>query len=101
MSGQLAREQYKIIDGLRAWALLLLLFGRNFKFRNIQFEAILPMAKVQNDGIARIARDMNELQEARNRAAHRGTMLEMGGMKEMRSVCASVLNSLDEHLLKR
>ncbi len=101
MSGQLAREQYKIIDGLRAWALLLLLFGRNFKFRNIQFEAILPMAKVQNDGIARIARDMNELQEARNRAAHRGTMLEMGGMKEMRSVCASVLNSLDEHLVKR
>ncbi len=101
MSGQLAREQYKVIDGLRAWALLLLLFGRNFKFRNIQFEPILPMAKVQNDGVAKIARDMNELQEVRNRAAHRGTMLEMGGMKEARAICALVLNSLDEHLINR
>jgi hypothetical protein len=101
MSGQLVREQYKVIDGLRAWALLLLLFGRNFKFRNIQIEALLPMAKFQNDGVAKIARDMNELQEARNRAAHRGTMLEMGGMTEMRAICASVLNSLDAHLIKR
>ena len=59
------------------------------------------MAKVQNDGVAKIARDMNELQEVRNRAAHRGTMLEMGGMKEARGICASVLNSLDEHLINR
>ena len=100
MSGQLLREQYKAIDGLRAWALLILLFGRNFKFRNVQMEAILPMAKASNDSISKIIRDLNELQEARNRAAHRGTMLEMGGMQEMRNICASVLNSLDEHLVK-
>ena len=63
-------------------------------------EAILPMAKASNDSISKIIRDLNELQEARNRAAHRGTMLEMGGMQEMRNICASVLNSLDEHLVK-
>jgi hypothetical protein len=100
MSGQLMRDQYRTIDGLRAWAILLLLFGRNFKFRNTPLEAILPMANGNNDGIVKIAREMNELQEARNRAAHRGTMLEMGNMQEMRGLCASVLNSLNEHLVK-
>ena len=100
MSGQLMREQYRVIDGLRAWALLLLLFGRSFKFRNGQMDPLLPMAKSSNDGIAKLARDMNDLQEARNLAAHRGTMLEVANIQEMRGICSKVLNSLHEHLIQ-
>lgn len=41
---------------------------------------------------------MNDLQDVRNRAAHRGTILEMRNMGEMRALCAAVLNDLDSHL---
>lgn len=99
MTGLIMKEQYRVVDGLRAWALLLLLFGRTFKFRGQIMEPLLPLIKTDNDGICRIAKGMNELQDARNRAAHRGTILEMGNMQEMRDLCASLLNDLDGHLL--
>jgi hypothetical protein len=99
MTGLIMKEQYRVVDGLRAWALLLLLFGRTFKFRGQVMEPLLPLMKSDNDGICRIAKGMNELQDARNRAAHRGTMLEMRNMQEMRDLCASLLNDLDGHLI--
>ena len=97
MSGQIMKEQYRAIDGLRAWAILLLLFGRSFRFRNCNFEPLFPLKNATSDKIVKIARDMNDLQEARNKAAHRATMLEMGNLHEMRLLCTSVLNSLRQH----
>jgi hypothetical protein len=99
MTGLVMKEQYRVVDGLRAWALLLLLFGRSFKYRGQILEPLFPLAKSSSDGICRIARAMNELQEARNKAAHRGTMLDMSNMQETRDLCASLLNDLDAHLL--
>ena len=98
MTGLIMKEQYKVVDGLRAWALLLLIFGRSFKFRGKLIDPLFPLAKSHSDGIARIARAMNDLQDERNRAAHRGTILEMRNMQEMRSLCAALLNDLDVHL---
>jgi hypothetical protein len=92
------KEQYKVIDGLRAWALLLLIFGRTFRSKGQLIEPIFPIAKPQNELIARLARAMNDLQDLRNRAAHRGTILEMKNMYDMRSLCVGLLNDLDIHL---
>jgi hypothetical protein len=98
MSGLIMKEQYKVIDGLRAWALLLLIFGRTFRSKGQLIEPIFPIAKPQNELIARLARAMNDLQDLRNRAAHRGTILEMKNMYDMRSLCVGLLNDLDIHL---
>ncbi len=98
MTGMIMKDQYKVVDGLRAWALLLLIFGRSFKFRGQLMEPLFPISKPHSDSIARIARAMNDLQDVRNRAAHRGTILEMRNMGEMRALCAAVLNDLDSHL---
>lgn len=97
MTGQIVKEQYKIVDGLRAWSILLLLFARSFKFRGQNMESLFPSMKSVNDGICRIARAMNDLQEARNRAAHRGTVLEKDNIKELRDLSTSVLNDLALH----
>jgi HEAT repeat protein len=97
MTGQIMKEQYKVVDGLRAWAILLLLFGRSFKFRGQAMDSLFPMLKSSNDGVCRIARAMNDLQEARNRAAHRGTVLEKDNIKELRDLSAALLNDLDQH----
>lgn len=97
MTGQIMKEQYKVVDGLRAWAILLLLFGRSFKFRGQAMDSLFPMLKSSNDGVCRIARAMNDLQEARNRAAHRGTVLEKDNIKELRELSAALLNDLDTH----
>ena len=97
MTGQIMKEQYKVVDGLRAWAILLLLFGRSFKFRGQAMDSLFPMLKSSNDGVCRIARAMNDLQEARNRAAHRGTVLEKDNIKDLRDLSAALLNDLDQH----
>jgi HEAT repeat protein len=98
MTGQIMKEQYKIVDGLRAWAVLILLFGRTFRFRGQILEPLFPLPKSSNEAVCRIARAMNDLQEARNRAAHRGTVLEKDHIKELRDLSAALLNDLDSYL---
>jgi hypothetical protein len=98
MTGQIMKEQYKIVDGLRAWAVLILLFGRTFRFRGQILEPLFPIPKSSNEAVCRIARAMNDLQEARNRAAHRGTVLEKDHIKELRDLSAALLNDLDSYL---
>ena len=98
MTGQIMKEQYRVVDGLRAWAVLLLIFGRAFKYRGQSLEPLFPMVKSNNDSICRIARAMNDLQDARNRAAHRGTVLEKENIKELRGLSSALLNDLDSHL---
>ncbi|MEI6833037.1 MAG: hypothetical protein WCL28_03520 [bacterium] len=91
------KEDAVEFSGLQASAILLLLFGRSFKFRGQAMDSLFPMLKSSNDGVCRIARAMNDLQEARNRAAHRGTVLEKDNMKELRDLSAALLNDLDHH----
>ena len=50
-----------------------------------------------NDVVCRIARATTDLQEARNRAAHRGTVLEKDNIKELCDLSAALLNHLDQH----
>jgi len=101
MTGLIMKEQYRVVDGLRAWAVLMLIFGRTFKFRGQVMAPLFPLAKSTSDGIGRIARAMNDLQDARNRAAHRGTILEKENMQEIRDLCAALLNDLDSHLVAK
>jgi hypothetical protein len=101
MTGLIMKEQYRVVDGLRAWAVLMLIFGRTFKFRGQVMAPLFPLAKSTSDGIGRIARAMNDLQDARNRAAHRGTILEKENMQEIRDLCAALLNDLDAHLVAK
>ncbi len=92
LSGKIAREQYKVIDGLRAWGLMLLLFGRTFNFRGQQISPILHVLESSNPVIATLAFDLNHLQELRNLAAHRGTLVSRSQVDDLRKASIDCLN---------
>jgi hypothetical protein len=92
LSGKIAREQYKVIDGLRAWGIILLLFGRTFNFRGQQITPILNMLESSNSVIATLAFDLNHLQELRNLAAHRGTLVSRSQVDDLRKSSIDCLN---------
>jgi hypothetical protein len=92
LSGKIAREQYKVIDGLRAWGLILLLFGRTFNFRGQQISPILNVLDSSNPVIAKLAFDLNHLQELRNLAAHRGTLVSRNQVDDLRKASIDCLN---------
>jgi hypothetical protein len=92
LNGKIAREQYKVIDGLRAWGLILLLFGRTFTFRGKQVTPVLQVLDSSNPVIAQLAADLNNLQELRNLAAHRGTLVARSQVEDLRKASIDCLN---------
>lgn len=94
VSGKIVRDQYAVIDGLRAWGLLLLVFGRKFKFRQIEVEPLLKVADAGNASVSELAAEMNALQDLRNQAAHRATMLQSVKLAEVRAFSFKVLNAV-------
>jgi hypothetical protein len=93
-SGKILRDQYKAIDGLRAWALILLVFGREFNYQGQTLPALLPVKDSRNRNIGEIASILNRLQEIRNLAAHRGTMLEQKSLTQVREDSLNVMKRL-------
>ncbi len=98
LSGKIFHDQYQVIDGLRAWSLILLIFGRTFKHSGQILKPVVAMKDTGADRINRIAAQMNLLQEVRNRAAHRGTLLLQDQIAAVREHCYGVLNELSEIL---
>lgn len=95
MSGKIVREQYRVIDGLRAWAVLLMAFGRSFKYRGVTHEAIFSLKTTASHSVGQLARSLNQLQELRNLAAHRGTLRESNPVVELRGLCFAALNEME------
>jgi hypothetical protein len=99
MSGKITTDQYRIIDGLRAWSLFILLFGRKFKTKSKEILPLLPVQVLEEKEISQIAYQMNGLQEIRNRAAHRGTLFEQTQLEQVRIQSFQILNKLSEYLI--
>ena len=97
LSGKiLMGEQWKVLDGLRAWAAVLILFGNDLPPggpRGSGVRALLPM-KVERAEVLRVAEGLFELQDLRNPVAHRQTMLGFPAIDRARADAEQLLNSL-------
>lgn len=94
VSGKILYDGQRTIDGLRAWALVLLLFGRRFTFRATAIQPMLPIRNDANHSICRTTAHLNALQGIRNDAAHRGTMLHLAQIEQIRERSFEVLSEL-------
>jgi HEAT repeat protein len=94
LSGRLFRDQYRVIDGLRAWAVLILLFGRPLKHRGVELVPILPLNGATQSRVDPIVRALTELQDTRNAAAHRGTLLGTSEIENVRTTAFGVFRAL-------
>ncbi len=98
LSGKFWQTPHRIVDGLRAWGIVLLLFGRDFRHRNAPKTALLRVRSAKNETICRTAFCLNELQDIRNDAAHRGTMLRTSEVEQIREQSFEILAELDRLL---
>lgn len=83
LTGRIEFEHWRILDGLRAWAVVILLFGRgaflNGKKPPIEFPG------VEDSDIVKFSRRLLNLQDLRNPAAHRETWLQFPRIDEVRN----------------
>ncbi len=91
LSGRIVDERFKVLDGLRAWAIMLLLFCR----ASGPNHAVTPLKEMGDAQIVPIARRLMALQDIRNPAAHRQTYLEFVSIEEVRQEVFRLLHVLE------
>lgn len=94
LSGKILKDQYRTIDGPRAWAVLLIAFAREVSSGGRKLPAILPVSPADSRQIGGIAAALNRMQEIRNQAAHRGTLLNQSEVHDIRSQSLRMLEQL-------
>jgi hypothetical protein len=93
-TGKIVNQQFKILDGLRAWAVLLLLFSR-------KIQGIKPIILLRNasDGqIVELSKKLMLLQDIRNPVAHRQTVVKFVELDQVRNEVFALLNSFQKML---
>lgn len=87
LNTKIINEHFKILDGLRAWSVILLLFGRK--------SLALPKALVPflNDDTTTVtvAKKLMWLQDIRNPLAHRQTIIDFKSLEEIRAEVFQIL----------
>ncbi|NBW83568.1 hypothetical protein EBR21_17620, partial [bacterium] len=78
LNGRILRERTQVIDGLKAWAVLLLMFSGH--------ERLWGAAVAKKDPLIfpTLAHKLASLQDLRNPAAHRQTMMALAPLSEIR-----------------
>jgi hypothetical protein len=98
LSGKIEHDQMRAFDGLRAWSIALLLFGRSFQFRSVPLAPLLKVTVTEGDAACELAAQLNVLQDERNDAAHRGTLVRVTELGELRQRSLLVLSAIDRLL---
>ena len=88
LSGRILRERTQVIDGLKAWAVLLLIFSGH--------ERLWGAIQMKKDPLLyqTLAHKLVALQDLRNPAAHRQTMLALAPLSEIRKEVFNVFASM-------
>ncbi len=91
LSGRILNQHFKTLDGLRAWAIVMLVFSRK-----VVGKPLVPLKNLTDDQIAAIAKRLIALQEVRNPAAHRQTLVNLVDVDQVRIESHLLLNSLQK-----
>lgn len=94
-SGRIVNEHFKVLDGLRAWAVMLLLFGRGIQNR----KPLIPTQTTTDKQIIHFCKRLMALQDIRNPLAHRQTALSFLEIDKVRSEVFSLLGSISKLII--
>ena len=87
LNARIVDDRFRTLDGLRAWAVMLLLFARHAPAR-----PLIPLKNITDDQVVSLAKRLISLQEARNPMAHRQTLLKLVDADHVRSEVIGLLN---------
>lgn len=92
MSGKIINDHFKLLDGLRAWSILFMLFGRGY---SVQPKPLFQSFEDESLCI-QFCKKLIWLQEVRNPIAHRQTVVEFKTVEEARSEVFQILKLIDK-----
>ncbi len=94
LNAKIINEHFKILDGLRAWAVIFLMFAR--KTAAVQ----KPLIHITDDEtlIINLCKKLMWLQDLRNPVAHRQTLSDFKAVEQARFEVIEILNSLNKLL---
>lgn len=100
LSGRILNAHWKIIDGLRAWSAIILMFSREIHpSSGKKLAPIIPIKNTSDLDIASFCRRLLILQDARNPVAHRQTLLHFSDIQKVREEVMSLFSTLSKILL--
>jgi len=91
-TGRIVNQQFRILDGLRAWAVMLLLFSRKIQGA----KPVIFLKNVTDDQIIHFSKSLMKLQDIRNPVAHRQTVVKFLALDEVRSEVFSLLSAFQK-----
>lgn len=94
MTGRILNDGLRAVDGLRAWAVMLLLFGRDFSAHGANYTPVWQMQRADAALVGRAAQKLASLQDIRNEVAHRRTMLSHEDVALVRTQSIGLVNEL-------
>lgn len=94
MNSKIIHEHFKILDGLRAWAVVLLIFARSSTV------LVKPLISVIDDeqNCILLAKKLMWLQDVRNPIAHRQTVVQHKDLEQIRDEVFQILKLMDKLL---
>lgn len=95
LSGKFVHDQYRVLDGLRAWSLMFLIFFRDFNFQNKKIISFIKLSDSSDRNITQLSYSLNHLQEIRNMAAHRGTLFNLEKIADVRKESFDMIKNLN------
>ncbi|MBS1958309.1 MAG: hypothetical protein JST80_02445 [Bdellovibrionales bacterium] len=102
-NGKILQDRFKIFDGLRAWAVIFLMFTRKLPVASTSGakagEPLLKLANSSDEKAVSIAKRLMTLQDLRNPAAHRQTYMDLASVSAVRNEAILLLNTVLEVLV--
>jgi hypothetical protein len=97
LNTKILNDHFKILDGLRAWSVVLLLFGRKTALQP------KPLISVFSDEatVVLVAKKLMWLQDLRNPFAHRQTIIDFKALENVRAEVFQILNLLNQLFEKK
>jgi HEAT repeat protein len=93
-NGKIVQDRFKIFDGLRAWAVIFLIFSRKIPLATGAVGPILKLQGTTDDQAISMAKKLMVLQDLRNPAAHRQTYTDLAMVENVRAEAVALINTL-------
>jgi hypothetical protein len=91
-NGKILQDRFKVFDGLRAWAVIFLVFARKITLPTGVVGPMLKLPNATDEKCISIAKRLMVLQDLRNPAAHRQTYTDFASVKFVRDEAIALVN---------
>ena len=98
-NGRILQDRYKVFDGLRAWAVIFLLFARKIPGKDGGAGPLVGLRNAEESDCVSAAITLMSLQDLRNPAAHRQTYPDLDSVRAVRQDSLALVNRILEWVL--